>query len=452
MPSSDPQPATISQAFWALLALVPDVGVWKITPQERPYRLERMRWLLAQLGNPQRAYRILHVAGTKGKGSTAALLANALGAAGRRTGLYTSPHVSDPAERISVFPRAMTDDSGTDERSVGACFRRIRDAIASTPRPPGGFPWTAFELVTAFALLYFQAARCRLAVIEAGIGGRWDATNIVEPTACVLTPVDLDHTDILGDTLAAIAAEKSGVIKPRIPVFSAPQPPEAALVFRQVSQAQQAPIRFLGDELLRLDSSMHAGGTDVTVRLRGMRAQSFRLALLGDFQARNAALAYLTLRHTFPALPCRAITAGLERTILPGRLELIPGAPAIMLDGAHTPLAVAEILAACQSLFPTPGILIFGAVAGKQIEAMARLLTPHFHHILISTPGNFKTSYPDQVAAVFQRRHPSVFLDLSPEQALRHARELARHTRPILVTGSFFLVAEIRKLLFPLET
>ncbi len=302
-------------------------------------------------------------------------------------------------------------------------------------------------MITAFALLYFKAVKCRFAVIETGIGGRWDATNIVEPVACVLTPIDLEHTEILGDTAEAIATEKSGIIKPQTLVFSASQTPLVMQVFREASRQQNAHIRFLDEELLRMETTTRCTGTDVILGMRGMHTQSFHLKLLGDFQARNAALAYLTLRHTFPMLMCRAMIAGFERTFLPGRLELAAITPPIVLDGAHTPLAITQILAACLPIFPAPRILIFGAIAGKNITEMARLLSPHFQHIIISTPGSFKESHPDQIFAAFRSGHPSISLEPVPEQALRHAQELAHSHMPILVTGSFFMVAEIRKLL-----
>lgn len=434
---------TISEAFWALLSLVPDVGIWKISPEERHYRLERMRWLLGRVGNPQHAYRIIHLAGTKGKGSTAAFLANALGAAGYQTGLYTSPHVSDPGERISV----TTLPSNTS--IVRELVAQISDIVTSTPQTglPGGFHWTAFELVTVFALLYFKVAGCRVAVIETGIGGRWDATNIVEPIACVLTPIDLEHTEILGNTLEQIAYEKAGIIKPGVPVFSAPQPPEAKQVFQQISQQHAAPIRFLDEELLVLDTFVHSLGTEVFLRIRGMQTQHFRLKLLGDFQARNAALAYLALRQIFPSAPCKSIIAGFERTFLPGRMELIASTPPVLLDGAHTSLAISQVLATYLSMFPPPRILIFGAIAGKNITDMARLLSPHFQHIIISTPGTFKESDPHNVCRIFQAMHPSVMLESVPEHALQLALNLSQSRVPILVTGSFFMVAEIRKLL-----
>jgi dihydrofolate synthase/folylpolyglutamate synthase len=192
---------------------------------------------------------------------------------------------------------------------------------------------------------------------------------------------------------------------------------------------------------------MRPQGMDVLLRIRGMRTQRFRLKLLGDFQAQNAALAYLTLRQMFPKVLCRSIITGFERTFLPGRMELIASTPPILLDGAHTQLAINQLLATYLSIFPPPRVLIFGAIAGKNIPDMARLLLPHFQHIIISTPGTFKKSDPRDVCRIFQSMHPSVLLESVPEHALQRAFKLSRSHAPILVTGSFFMVAEIRKLL-----
>lgn len=433
---------TIADVFQAILASVPKVGTWKISPEERTHRLERMHLLLDRCGNPHLAYNVIHVAGTKGKGSTAAFIASALRAAGYQTGLYTSPHVSDPAERMSVttVPSHAT--------LLSDLMAELQAALAALPQNtlPGAFSWTMFELVTAFAFLYFRAAGCRYAVIETGIGGRWDVTNVVQPIASVLTPLDLEHTDLLGDSLTSIAQEKSGIIKPGCPVFSAHQPPAARVVFEQVSQAQHAPLCFLDDVLDELSAHTSLHGTAVNLRLHRMRPRSFHLNVLGRFQAENAALAYLTLRTVLPRLPIHQILTGFQQMFLPGRMEVVQTTPPVFLDGAHTPLAVERLLTAFQELFLERGILVFGAIDGKNIVDMARLLAPHFTQIIISTPGTFKVSHPEEVTAIFQAVHPHTLLVPDPQDAFRLALHAAQRQLPILVTGSFYLVAEIRKL------
>jgi dihydrofolate synthase/folylpolyglutamate synthase len=402
-----------------------------------------MQVLLERLGNPHLAYQTFHVAGTKGKGSTAAFLASILDSAGYRTGLYTSPHVSDPGERISVSIPPPEDITLTD------LIAQIEDLIRSTPSTalPGSYQLTAFELVTLFALLYFRAQACQCAVIEAGIGGRYDATNIIQPSACLLTPVDLDHMEILGDTRESIARAKSGIIKPGIPVFCGFQTPGVKNIFREVSDSQHCPIRFLDEELETFLINTDITGTTCFLKLKKMQEQSFRLKLLGAFQAENAALAYLTIRDMLPHLNAQTMQEGVEKTFLPGRMELYRSTPPIVLDGAHTPFSIKSVLSSFDQIFPKHRILIFGAVLGKQIEAMAQILAPAFREIIISTPGYFKESDPEQVFRIFKGLHPETILEKKPSEALAKALQLSNKTDPILVTGSFFMISEIRKLL-----
>ena len=436
-----PQSTSATAAFWQLLNDVPNLGKWKIAPAERAYRLERMRLLLERFERPHLACQTIHVAGTKGKGSTATFLAAAFQAAGYRTGLYVSPHVSDPVERISVALAAPA--AGV----IAELVAQIRAVIETLPAAalPGGFPFTAFELLTLLAFLYFRATACEFAVIEAGIGGRLDATNVIQPAACLLTPLDLEHIDVLGDTLADIAREKSGIIKPGVPVFCGFQPPEVKRIFQEASVAQAAPIRFLDEELETLAVNLSPAGTAFTVKFKGLAERTFKLKLLGEFQAENAALAYLASRRMLPQINAETLVNGIANAFLPGRMELIQATPPVMLDGAHTPLAAQRLWDSFRRLFPQPGILIFGAVAGKNIAAMADILAPGFREIIISTPGSFKDSDPAGVYHIFEQRHPCVRLVKDPAAALQTAVQAAHQELPILVTGSFFMVAEIRR-------
>lgn len=410
---------------------------------KRSFRLDRMRSLLALFGNPHEALRIIHVAGTKGKGSTAVLIASVLHAAGVRTGLYTSPHVHSATERISLQGEPPRDDL------IVGLGRAIKTAIDALPAEgmPGHFAPTTFELLTLLAFLYFRDAGCTDAVIEVGIGGRLDATNVVSPAACVITPLDLEHTDILGDTLELIAFEKAGIIKPGAPVFIGFQAPAAREVFQKVCTERGAPGTFLDEEVGAIDARVDARGTSFTLRLGKEPTVDFRLSLVGEFQAENAALAYLTLRRTRPEILPAHYRDGFLSATLPGRMEVRSGAPVIVLDGAHTPLAVTRLLESFRKICPGPSILIFGSVSGKKPMEMAAILAPAFTHIIISTPGTFKESNPREVAEIFSARNPATRLEKDPREALRLARELSGGRMPILVTGSFYMVSEVRKLL-----
>jgi dihydrofolate synthase/folylpolyglutamate synthase len=263
----------------------------------------------------------------------------------------------------------------------------------------------------------------------------------------VITPLDLEHTDVLGATLEEIAGEKAGIIKPGVPAFIGMQPPGTKEVFRSAARERGSRITFLDEEIEDLSIRVDDEGTWFSVQLTGMRPEKLRLSLLGEFQAENAALAYLVLRRTMPEIPIECFREGFARTILPGRMEIRGSAPRIVLDGAHTPLAVSRLLSSFRAIFPGEAILLFGSVSGKRPREMAAILAPAFSRVIISTPGTFKESDPAEVAGIFRSFNPATTLERDPARALRRAREESGATRPILVTGSFYMVAEIGKLL-----
>ncbi len=317
----------------------------RLPSDKRNYRLDRMTRLLEALGRPESAYRTIHVAGTKGKGSTSTLMASVLSASGEKTGLYTSPHVETPLERITI------DGRFPDPERFVETGRALKETVERLQALPGGFPPTTFELYTVLAFLCFKDEGCTSAVIETGIGGRLDATNVITPEASVITPLDLEHTDILGNTLEQIAAEKAGIIKEGMPAFSAAQAEEARAVFRDAAARARAPLTFLDDELEELVPSLQTDGTSLRLKLRGEETRSFHLSMLGAFQAENAALAYLALRRTRPGIRDEAYTRGFAAASLPGRMEVVRRAGlTVVLDGAHTPLAVRRLLESFRAL------------------------------------------------------------------------------------------------------
>ena len=258
------------------------------------YHLERMRRLLAMFDNPEQGCPLIHVAGTKGKGSTSALLASALRASGRRTGLYTSPHVSSPFERIVLAGEA------DQPQAVVRIARAMRDAVEAVPEEgPGGFPPTTFELYTLLAFLYFREAGCDIAVIETGIGGRLDATNVITPEASVITPLDLEHTDVLGATIGQIAAEKAGIIKPGVPAFIGLQPPLAGEVFREAARERGSPITFLVDVMGR-----HSRRAVAVRHTAAPRASSTGMPSISGFPCSGSSRRKTRRWRTSPCAPC----------------------------------------------------------------------------------------------------------------------------------------------------
>ncbi len=443
---------------------------------KRTYRLDRMRTILDALGKPQEKLKLIHVAGSKGKGSTSTFLAHALTEherpAGRRVGLFTSPHVSDPLERIQTpgFPV----NEAAFFKAAGA-IREFAESVASGKIQLNGHPApTTFELLTALSLKYFYEAGCRLAVIETGIGGRLDATNIILPMASVITPIDLEHTDILGNTIEAIAQEKAGIVKEQTPLFCGYQPDAAGRVILERARKMNAPVRFLAKELSSIEiHSLGADGMGFTLNFTDASQANFRTRLVGLHQAENAALAYLLLKNLFPEIPLKIIYGGFEKTKLPGRFEIFTvEGTTLILDAAHTPLSVGRLLETLSAFIsggsssenpdalagrrnlstfiPRMPVLIFGSVKGKNHRAMAEILGPHFERIIISKPGSFKESDPKEVCEAFERINENSILIEDPLRALTVALESAAKSEgnsPILVTGSFYMVAEIRRII-----
>ncbi|UCF96768.1 MAG: bifunctional folylpolyglutamate synthase/dihydrofolate synthase [Spirochaetaceae bacterium] len=409
----------------------------------RTYRLDRMRLLLERFGQPQLAYRTIHIAGTKGKGSTAALLAHGLQAAGVRTGLYTSPHVTGYMERMEVLgsvPQIPT---------VLALAERIRQVVADLPEDTieaMGSPNT-FELLTLLAFCYFRETACEYVVVETGIGGRLDATNLVDPELCLITPIELEHTDILGDTLQAIAREKAGIFKPGKAIFSAPQQGEVREELKRVAGEVGCVIMFLDEQLRSLQARYNREGTEVCFSLKGGGEFRYSLALIGTVQAQNAALVHLAVQHALPWL-LPSLARGLAATRLPARMEVIQDSPPVVIDGAHTPRSVQTVLETFTELFGPGGVLLFAAAAGKKIGEMAAILAPAFPDVVVTTPGSFRESNAAEVHRAFQSGNRNAFLILDTAQALARARILAGADRPLLVTGSFYLAGQVREILY----
>jgi dihydrofolate synthase/folylpolyglutamate synthase len=300
------------------------------------------------------------VTGTKGKGSTSALCAAALGRAGYSTGFYSSPHLQDFRERIRVNGDSIPAEDVTE--SV-AEVRRAADAIAGL---------TAFELITATAFVYFARRRLDFAVIEVGLGGRLDATNVIMPLASAITSLSYDHMHLLGNTLAEIAGEKAGIIKPGVPVICAPQNPEALAVIERVAAERGAPLSVIGRDWLFSVEEYSLEGQSFTVRpaenVNGSAPARLRIPLLGSFQAENGAVAYValqSLRGQGLAIPEEAIIAGFAGVEWPGRFEVLSqGTPPLVADCAHNGESAARLAEALEDYFPgRPVTLVFGASA-----------------------------------------------------------------------------------------
>jgi len=363
--------------------------------------LENTRRLLQAAGSPERGLRILHVAGTNGKGSVCAMCELTLRASGFRTGLYTSPHLVDFRERIRIDGQLVSPDA------VAEGLTLLREVSSDWDHSP-----TFFEISTVLALKCFAQEGCDFVVLETGMGGRLDATNATQPSVSVITPIAMDHAEWLGDTIEKVASEKAGIIKPDVPVVSARQKPPAEAILRSRAAETGSPISFVG--------SPWPGP----------------VGLAGSHQHENAALAVAALRACGADCTDQAIADGLRNVQWPGRFQRI--GPRMILDGAHNPHAAATLRETWRQEFgPATATIVFGALGDKDYSEMLALLTPiatRFLFVPIANPRAID---------------PSAFLPLVPPGATCEPdvstalRQALAHPAPILVTGSLFLVGEV---------
>jgi dihydrofolate synthase / folylpolyglutamate synthase len=417
----------------------------------RTYRLDRMRALLDLFDHPERAFKTVHIAGSKGKGSTAVFIMSGLKAAGYRTGLYVSPHVTNYRERFTI------NGSFVDEESLLTTMNSMLEKLEDFffPEETGYSKPTTFELLTLFGFLVFKDNLCDWAVIETGLGGRLDATNVVVPELSVITPIELEHTAILGDTIAKIAAEKGGIIKENIPTVFGFLKPEAESVIRRIAESRNSSVHSLSEQLVAFLTRTLKEGESCTLGWRGAPQMELLLNLRGSFQAENAALAILCLK-ILGVFQENLTQSAFQQVFIPGRLEKLQDHPPVFIDGAHTPQSLTKLYDSFYQLYADNGILIFGAVLDKNHNFMAEHSVMRFRRIIISTPGTFKPSDPAALYALFLKKKEELARDcditlikdpqLALQKAVDEAASASLPDSPILVTGSFYMAAEIRTL------
>jgi len=389
-----------------------DIAIeWLFATQQRgvKFGLENMQRLLTALDKPQKSLKFIHVAGTNGKGSVCAMLDSLARSAGIRTGLFTSPHLVRFNERIQVNGNPISDDS------VASGILRIREAIHEGEHP------TFFEITTALALDYFRAQNVDLVILETGLGGRLDATNVVTPIVSVLTSIDLDHQKLLGNSLTEIALEKAGIIKPGIPVVSVPQPVQVRRVIEQTAAERSAPVHYVDRPI----SDLFVG-------------------LPGSHQRVNAAAACETLVHAGFVLTEQARRKGLATVFWPGRFQRVDAR--IVLDGAHNPAASQRLVETWEECVgkerPT---IIFGGLQEKDLRKMISLLSKIAARFYIVPVQSNRAAAADEIQSLIPEQVPS-----STFTSVTDALLLAQQsTEMILITGSLFLIGEVMALLQP---
>jgi dihydrofolate synthase/folylpolyglutamate synthase len=467
-------------------------------------RTERLALLAEAAGHPERCAPAFHVAGSKGKGSVTGMIAAALDAAGRRVAWYMSPHVADVRERIMLGREFLDEAIYTD---CGEEVKALRDQLCDTARPKyrlfhgkeeHGYPPTYFELLTFFFFFCARKTGADILVVETGMGGRFDPTNIIDPLVSVISVIELEHTAVLGNTLAEIAFEKAGIIKPGRPVALAEQHAEALPVFQKAAKEKNAPLFYLPDMVSIENIRVSDRGTRFTLEPKSRpvlnrtvfpNTMELTVGIPGAVQAKNAALTAAALKiaalegfsvdlaqkeraaaspfggentRLSPATDSRntpagpigddVIAAALGSFSLPARFERIADDPPVVIDGAHTALSVELAVREWSALYGEGGILLFGCAEGKNVQAMARALLPHFGRVIITAPGSHRASCPPAVFGVFTaeaaRINPacSVTLIAGTREAVAAARAESRaRNLPFFCTGSFYLAAEARE-------
>ena len=393
--------------------------------------LERMHSLLAGLGNPEHSQRFIHVAGTNGKGSTTAMIASVLRQHGLRTGLYTSPHLIEPTERIGIQGAPVTKEQFA---GAFATVHQVAEEMLLAEKLDAHPSY--FETVTAMALLLFKE-QCEIGVMEVGLGGRLDATNVIDPELCVITPIAYDHESYLGNTLTLIAGEKAGILKNSVPVVMA----------RQESAAQavvESRARELGCPLIRTEDYLL---TNVEATAYGshfeLETQLYACPLAGRHQIENAKTAILAGRSL--GIPAETINAGLQSVIWPGRLERISRNPDFILDGAHNPAGAAALAAYIREFHAHRQVwIVFGAMRDKAVQEVADQLFP-LADKLIATAPNFPRALRPQAILELSAHREAV-----TASTVAAAIDLARLAPPnaaVFFTGSLFVVGEARAIL-----
>jgi len=418
------------------------------TPKKNIFWLDTMKFLCKRFHNPEKAFNSVHVAGSKGKGSVSVMLASILDAAKFKTGLYTSPHILNFNERIRLVQTPFPEEIY--EKTVKEMIYSV-DAIIPE-QLPGMRPITWFELVTLFSFLCFRQAKCDWAVYETGLGGRLDSTNVIMPKISVITSIELEHTEFLGDTIEKIAYEKAGIIKNNTPVCCAAQSNNIKKIFIDKAKENNSSIFFV-DEIIKIEQCNYKENKMEIILDSPLlnRKIKTKLSLLGKFQAENAALAVLTTKVLFPNIDETTIEEGLSKANLPGRFEIIDlESNKIVLDGAHTVKSITYTIQTFRECFKesfNKAHILFACAADKDVEHIAEQFKD-FNNIILTRPGEIKESDTIRLKNAFSKINKTCIYLEDYKEAIKTAINNAKAEKvPLLITGSFYLLAEVKKIL-----
>ncbi|MGZ9235503.1 MAG: bifunctional folylpolyglutamate synthase/dihydrofolate synthase [Anaerolineales bacterium] len=398
------------------------------------FNLGRMFALMEELGNPHTKYPVIHVAGTKGKGSVCALCASALQAAGYKTGLYTSPHLLDYTERIQINGEPLSHEQLVD------LVEEVKPAVAKIPK------LTTFEITTAIGFLAFAKQNVDAAAIEVGLGGRLDATNVVTPKVSVITSLSYDHMAVLGNTLAEIAGEKAGIIKDGVPVVSSPQKEEALQALERVAKEKKSPFILVGKDVKfeRLTLSLDGQSLHLTDDLRHSTLD-VRLPLLGLNQIENAATAYVALKTSGIKISDEAIMKGFAEVNWPARFQVVRREPPVVFDSAHNEDSFVKLRQTLEEHFPGRMVtLIFGASEDKNIPGMFAVMKPKIKRLIVTRADHPRALEPEKIIELAKQAGLEYEAASPVEAAFGRALELSEKDGSIVLSaGSMFVTAEV---------
>jgi dihydrofolate synthase/folylpolyglutamate synthase len=423
----------------------------RLTYDPEHFNVRAFADFLQPLGSPHEAFPSVLIAGSKGKGSTAAMVAAMLSQAGLRTGLFSKPHL------VTIRERTQIDRQPISHADFAALVTELQQYINTAGQSPDARFRTFFELTTALSFLFFARQQVDIAVVEVGLGGRLDTTNVLTPQVAVLTPIGFEHTQILGDTLAAIAGEKAGIIKPHNVVVSAPQTPEVVEVFEKRCQSQHATLYLAERDFHWQLIESTAEGNRLHFTGCGLDLPDVQVALAGRHQATNAAVALAVmaqLRQQGWVLPDEALRRGLATVRWEARLEILSRNPWIVLDAAHTIESIGCLRQALTEFFPYQRlILVLGMAADKKVTDIVATLAPIAHEVIVTRFSNPRAHDPQRLAELLQSHGLPVTIAPEPAAALALAQQRATSADLICVTGSLLLLGELKARLqgMPLE-
>jgi len=401
------------------------------------FKLERVVALMAELGNPERSWPALHIAGTKGKGSVAAYLDALLRAHGRHTGLYTSPHLVSFRERIRM------DGAKISETMFAEIMTRLEPWATRWQKAHDEDRLSFFDVLTAVGFEAFRRARIEWGVVEVGMGGRLDATNVVHPRAVVITPIALEHTKYLGPTVAAIAGEKAGIIKPGVPVVIGRQPDDAARVLAAKCAECGIVPTWLGKDI-----EIDGAGETWTLRVNDAEYPGLRMGMSAAHQRWNFAAAVAALGKAGVPLHADAVRRVAAETIVPGRLQAFDAKPPLLLDVAHTPDSANRLVEAMRERFPgRQATLVFGCSRDKRVDELAAVLAPSAKVVVLAQMPGIRSMPMEEMLPPWKARHENVLTASSTAKAMTIAKDTTPPEGLIVVCGSFILVGAVMELI-----